>query len=326
MDDFAQVLAASNGEIAEVEGILTSLTEGVTKNGDPFVSGNLWSKEGTLPFKLWNTELARWEEESGAANGKPVVLRGAISINPRNDEVQLTLREVEGQPSLTILPDSEVARLEPQPVVPLDKMLGLIKGVVGEVVAQAGLKEACENIISNIEAEPFYPYNQEIHPEKYGFIVHLYNCFCKLYNMKGDPKDSDLTPEVDKGVVATSILAYHLGYYQMVKPDEVTGELKYLPLLATVCGSEEQAEAMFLGHTFQLVLRNNAGKECYNTMNCVLAILGLAEPITLEAVTARSIVREELEQALVSERLRGLSEWGQRTALVSGEVRTFIKL
>ena len=315
-------LRSENGEEMAVRGLISDLTEGITRTGKPFVNGVLFASGETMPFKVWDTGLEEFQSEKGVKIGKAALLHGTTNINPQNGEKQLVLRDGSESPALSLLGEDEAEGLASATVIPIgDMWKAITRSAAPALVPRLDedepgvLARAYRKAEEELGARLGAPYSCTLHGYKGGFVEHIYNVIYKiLYPTL--PKGV----EVNKGIIFISVLMYHLGWLHRMMYNEMTGLVEYKDevKLSTPGGVWDFAYAMSL-------LDNVENQDMYNLRHCIGVLNGLEESVSLEAVLSLSYVREELDVEAVREATQNLEPYSRGFRVVEGKTRTFVK-
>lgn len=322
------LLKSENGAEYEVDGILVNLVEGVTKTGKPYISGELYANGYTMPIKVWDSGLEKWLADNSLAIGDAVTVHGTISENPQNHEKQFCIRDGEGVASVVKLPEEEKEKLSSATPIPESKMLGAISGLIDYYMPEAKegemenpLRQYAKCCLENLTKYPYFPYSEDVHKEKGGFLSHLYNVLYKVRYAVGLPE------AVQWDVVVTAVLMYHIGWCNRVDVDEVTGLVNAVDdYKAVEYGSAALYDAMYACSHLAPLKKGSADPKLRNCSHTVCVLNGLAQPSSIEAAEAYTLVQSELMPYRVSEGLKGFNEPFDMTMKLSGgEIRNFIR-
>lgn len=323
------LLQSENGAVLEVEGLISDLSEGLTKNGKPFVNGQLFANGETAPFKVWDIGLELFKTEKKVGLGTPVLLHGAVNVNPQNGEKQLVIRDDQDCPALTLLEEGDVERLSQATQIPIDDMRRAILGnqVINHFLPefQAGDEERpalCEMAVramAEVETGCDSPYSCEVHHYRGGFIEHIYNVVYKMLYPVGIPKGV----QYDWGVMYTALLLYHAGWVRRTEINPVTG----LVSAKDEMGPVELGSDGLCDYTFAVSVINEgdlSNIRVRNALHCVASLNGLCAPASVEAQLINSYVKEELRVAETLEATKGLPKYSKGMKVVNGKVKTFL--
>ena len=323
------VLQSENGEELEVKGLISDLSEGLTKTGKPFVNGSLFAKGKTITFKVWDIGLEEFKNEKGVGIGSPVICHGAININPQNGEKQIVLRDGNEMPYLSILDEAEVAELAQATKKPIKDMRNAILGaqVVYKYLPEledeeelSPLHRVALRAMQEVEAASEAPYSCEIRHYRGGFIEHLYNVIFKMLYPVGLPW---LKEDVDWGVIYIAVLLYHVGWVKRTKINFVTGLVEE----KDETGPIEKGSDGLCDYTFAISLfeeKELTLPRVRNLVHVVASLNGLAQPASFEAAIANEFVKGDLRAQVVAEATSGLAPDTKGLKVVNGEVKKFI--
>lgn len=320
------VLQSENGEEMEVRGIISDLSEGLTKTGKPFVNGQIFAKGDTMPIKVWDTGLEAFKAEKGVNIGTPVLCHGAININPQNGEKQLVLRDGNELPALSILNEEEIANLSQATQKPIKEMVRALlgNGVAGRFLPDFGEEKygALYGIglraMQEVEAAAEAPYSCEIRHYKGGFVEHIYNVIYKMLYPVGLPQ-----VEINWGVIYIAVLLYHIGWIKRTKINPVTGLVEEKDDLGPVeMGSDGVCD---FAYVMSLIPERSLKEPMVrNLRHCIASLNGLVAPASIEAEICSTFVKEELRTEMVAEATKNLPSGMKGMKIVNGEVRNFI--
>ena len=316
-----ECLSSQKNEEVITVGLISNPVEGLTKQGKPYVDFQIYANGCTMTCKVWDIGYEEMQERYGVKKGAPVKVHGVISINPQSGEKQICLRDGD-IPALSPLDltEDEIEGLAQATPVKAEDMISAIKGAIDSIIPESILKGIANWGINTLESSTYFPYGEDVHKEKGGLIAHVYNCVYKLMYYVA-------APEFNKGVVLTALLLYRTGTSFYLHVDRVTGLIKECEDISEY-GSIGQFMSSFVLNWVEPfksgVVGVNIG-DIKNVIACVNACNGIVKPMSIEAVVASGIVRDELDTFRIYEATKGLEPGTKAFVKENGEVRTVYK-
>lgn len=319
--DLRDVLTAEKSEEVVTTGIMCDLTEGITKQGNPYVSFKLYANGYSFPVKIWDITVKGFLEKYKISYGSPIKVHGIVSINPLSGEKQLCLRDG-AVPAVTPLQlsDEELERMVQSTPVDVKEMLKDIYMLINMYLP--GDNERYKTIRSialwsyfYLENCYYYPYSMEIHKERGGLISHIYNVCYKLIYYIGGPK-------FDKGIVLAAVLSYHLGVILYYDVDYVTGMIRKSRELYEALGLEDLCLDFILNWNADISLMVGMGDNMIRDyIACIKCLNSKSLPISIEATVAKNLVEGELSIYQIYEATYGLEPLDKAFIRKDDEVR-----
>lgn len=316
-----------------VEGALDSYEQATSKNGGAYLKGVLRDKSDTLAFKIWDETLDSFRKKNGLKEDEVYVVQMSGDIQVYNGELQLIARPFNNGLTVAKMDDRTLDDYLKTSFYPTRSMLATVRTLVEKQVLHPQLKAICVKTLEKYSEEIlYYPLSTETHAEKGGFLSHLYNCISKCVNIAGDPKvftgeGNNVKSIVDKQVIITSLLTYHLFPLVRYTVDKKTGiildEGKYLKtLFGAKAGNIFHAQLIIL----ETCSQEGFSPEVMNVLHTIIALNTEEQYATLEAQMTAEIIRSELAETQMQAALEALSPNEVAKTSIMGESRNVVRL
>lgn len=277
-------------------GIIKDVTEGITKDGKPFVIASILDKETTLSIRMFDTSLSsflkKYEITSGISYPVEVLVNYA-------EEYGLTLKK------MAVLPFERGTDYINKSLVPAGDNLVCINGAIGGIVTEE-LKTLVDRVMGfNPVTMGYYPYSNSVHTENGGYLQAIANMLNRLNTARGImtvSPEGDYVPLVDIEVLTTAIICHNLGWLAFARADQFglivdAGELPF-----GIYGGPEAVSRLMV---YSLIREIMAGKptsnKAMNVIHCLGCIDGtVCEPATIEGKVFKNLVIAERSEYLAS--------------------------
>lgn len=310
-----------------ITGLLAELEDNLTKNSKPYVKGKLINKENSIPIKVWDTNLKIFCEKNGISENEVKVVHATGDTDIYEGQMQFTLRpNANGQSAIvddTINPES----LAPQSIFSPESMLSAITGSLDNFIQNEPLNRAVKIFLEKFQKEiMYYPYGQEDHTEKGGWLSHVYNCISRYVGYKGEPKDIDGSSVIERSVIIAALICHSSRAFTTLQVDSLTGAVMKVNEWDNALMGEWGN--FFTMNIFLLqAVSETGGKitpEVKNFLNCCLAANGLIAPSTLEAVITSNIVNSELNEHRIFNSLKTIKNGEKKKVTLTNGEETYI--
>lgn len=284
----------------KTNGLLTGLTEGVTKDGKPFVVGKIQSKGTILSFRMFDINIEHFEKkyEVSAKVSIPASVLGYYC------EHGLTIKK------MCILSVEEGLNFVNTSIFPVEDSLRVVTEAVDMIFTEE-LKALAERVLSfNEETIKYFPYSQEVHTEVGGYLQCLANLLQNFsvkgwYNVYGD----DFISCVDMEVIKTAIICHNIGWLAFASADQYgvisdAGEFAF-----SVYGSPAGVSLLMVYNLIrEIMVGKPTSAKAMNVVHCLAVLAGSATPSTLEAEMFKNIIEAEKSEYLAFNLVKNLSQ------------------
>lgn len=321
-----------------IEALLDEIEQVTAKNGSPYIRGMLYDRADVLPIKAWDCTKEAFLKNNGLKD-EACVVQVLCDIDYYDGKAQGIIKPFSDRKYIHIIQKSPEVYVKKSMYNPED-MLQNILNLIDNQVENPILKEFCKKTLS-YEGILYYPYSKHIHTEKAGYLAHIYNCVSKIVNMSGDPKtpvkddegNIKLIHEADMQVVLATILSHRILVFFRYAVDKATGKILWTSEVTKALYGEYQSYTIVCDILSSLIKEPDSGLFCnlfpeaHNLLHSVMAVTGMVEPVTAEAVMARDIICSELNQHSVSEIQKTIAP-GEvaKISLGNGKSKTVVSL
>lgn len=295
------------GEVT-VEAMMENLKEGGTSNGQKYVSGEFTDHNYRIEFKVWKTSLDGFFKRYNLEKDHAYVVQATGSYEFFNGSPQFAIRG-----SIAVIEDEKRVN-EYLDIAPIDisSTLDGLQKVASVIVKDPVLQNIYYGALGiDNDNYTIFPYSENIHSEKSGYIFHLNNCLARATANKGGPskfvrsKDKegkDIVVKVaaaDLQVICTAIMCYHsASSLDGVKVDTITGRILHRNDINSILLGNV-ANVLKTNSLISRAFKETNAEKCDKTVNllhCVAAANNIVPAATLEAKITCDIISSEIEE------------------------------